>query len=466
MSPLDDELRSLLHSRAGAVTPSPDPLAGIERRATRLRRDRAVASVVGTALAVAAIALAVPSLVPDNDRSGDDRTRFASSAPSAEPSPAARGAFDPQQPWAYRGDTALIAAHELSSLQDEWATRHPGSTLTPLFGHVYEPSAKPEIAFSATGDSSDRLGVATSSDAGWTFEADQTLAPGSTALMVPLPGDEVPRLLVLAAPTTGQISYAADGETFRDIQLKDVAQLDGSPATPVETTVPGVGVTPLQGDTSRDAVRVLDGDGDLDHPVFLGPAPDYAAATPSPSPEPTQPPEVSSAPTLAARYALDPAHPWAYRGAAKDGTGDIVSADRKAFVMAYGDTAGQQDTPLYTAHLSATTDVAAVLHVRPDGHWVSFTVHDGAGTRQVAYQPAKGEDIVSAYLPLTDKNGLLVAVASDQAGNLVLQTGSRAEVGGSRTAGIWDWTPTADPQARLAAFATGDIEPYSSQPAT
>lgn len=451
MSPLDDELRSLLHRRADAVPPSADPLAGIERRAGRMRRNRVLASVVATSMAVAAIALAVPSLVADPHRGDGDGTRFASSAPSADPSPAAPGAFDPQRPWAYRGDAALVAPRELSSLQAEWGARHPGSTLTPLFGHVYEPSAKPEIAFSATGGDGDRLGVATSSDAGWTFEADQPLTAGATVLMVVLAGDEVRRLLVLAAPTTGQIAYAVDGETFRDYPGLDV----------------GVAFIPLEGDTSHAVLRVLDGDGNLDRPVYDGPVPLSTAPPGAPTSrptEPTQPPEVSSAPTLAARYAFDPSHPWAYRGAARDGTGDILSADRKAFATAYGEAA-QQDTPLYVVHLSATTDVAVVLHVRADGRWVSFTAHDAGGTHQVAYQPLAGEDVLSAFVPLTARMGLLVAVVDDQAGNVVLQSGSRAEVGGSRTAGIWDWGPGADTQARLAAFAAGDIEPYSSQPA-
>jgi hypothetical protein len=169
---------------------------------------------------------------------------------------------------------------------------------------------------------------------------------------------------------------------------------------------------------------------------------------------------------LAARYAFEPASPWRYRGATQDGTGDITSADRKQFMTDHGETPGETDTPLYVAHLSATTDVAVALHTRADGAWVSFTTHSGTTTHQVAYQPADGEDILSAYVPLDATHGLLIGVASDQAANLVLQTGDRAEVGGSRTAGIWDWTPTADPQARLAVFATGDAEPYSSQPAT
>lgn len=271
MSPLDDELRGLLHARAGAVSPAPDPLAGIERRAVRMRRNRVAATVAGAALAVTAVAVGVPALVSDHDRAGG--TQFATPGPSASPAPstAGRAAFDPQHPWSYRGDPSLVAAPRLASLQDEWSAHHPGSTVTPLFGQVYEPSAKPEVVFSATGGGEDRLGVATTTASGWGFEADVPLAAGSTVLMVPLPGDEVPRLLILADPGTGQISYAADGLTFR--ALPGVG--------------PGVAFTPLKGDTSKDAVQVLDGNGTIDDPVFFGPAPDPPSSMLTPPPEPS-----------------------------------------------------------------------------------------------------------------------------------------------------------------------------------
>jgi hypothetical protein len=67
---------------------------------------------------------------------------------------------------------------------------------------------------------------------------------------------------VIAAPSTGDIGYAKDGASF----------------TSVPMTYVGIAFRALEGDTSRDAVRVLDGDGDLAKPVFLGPAPDRGAA--------------------------------------------------------------------------------------------------------------------------------------------------------------------------------------------
>jgi hypothetical protein len=256
MTPLDDELRSLLHARADVLSPAPDPMAGIERRAKGMRRNRVAASVAGAALTVAAIAIAVPSLVPDREGAV-----VPGNSASATPSAPTAGSYrpselDPEHPWEYRGAAELVIPTERAALQDQWAAKHPGSTLTPLFGQVYEPWQQTEIVFVSSAPY--RWGVATSSEAGWTFLPDEDLPAHSTTLMAVLPGDQTPRLLVLAAASTGDMSYAKDGRSFHTIV---------GPA-------PGVGFVPLQGDTSRDAVRVLDGDGDIDHPVFEGPAPD------------------------------------------------------------------------------------------------------------------------------------------------------------------------------------------------
>jgi hypothetical protein len=227
-----------------------------------MRRNRVAASVAGAALVVAAVATAVPLLV-----TGDDGTVEQPANPSAtaQPTPGASSststALDPAHPWAYRGDVTVIKDTELTSLRAEWATVHPGAQLTPLYGEVYEPSQQPQITFVSTGGGPDRWGVATSSEAGWTWLHDEELARGTTTLMAALPGDEVPRLLVVAAPSTGQIEYAKDGTTFQ-------------PLPPVRSDIPGVAYTPLETVTSHDLVRVLNGNGDIDHPVFLGPAPD------------------------------------------------------------------------------------------------------------------------------------------------------------------------------------------------
>jgi len=435
MSPLDDELRTLLASRAAQVAPSPDPLAGIEARAGRIRRHRLAGAALASVIVLTGAGLALPALVPDRDSGA---TQFATQQPSPEtlalsswptrgaatpealafvkasygpsggPGPgevfvrllwggspdngpqvvicvagqvdaegrqtprdivlasyaedgdkqligteaiaedarqitrvvdvgsgpyvvavgepgtrqiayAAAGGdeflvqqqaagvatfartgptgsdpdlvrytfadgtqktveagppeaiaasatqLDPANPWAYRGDQAVVDGL-LPELQREWAVRHPGSTVTPLFGQDDEPARTRELAFVATGRGENRWGYARASEvAGTQIVVDEVLDGKPSILMAALPGDEVPRLFVLASPSTGDLAYAKDYRDDRDFRT-------------VVGPAPGVGYQPLEGDTSNDAVRVLDGDGDLDKPVFLGPAPDAAGS--------------------------------------------------------------------------------------------------------------------------------------------------------------------------------------------
>lgn len=160
MSPLDDELRAALRGRASVLTPVPDPLAGIERRAKRIRRNRVAASVAGSALAVAAIALAVPALAPSalpDQLPPPVATPGPTAAPSPAPSPAQQVnpyALDPADPWPYRGDPEVRAQGDLDAYTVEFAARRGVLTddvrLTPRFGQVYEPSAVPELFYVAT----------------------------------------------------------------------------------------------------------------------------------------------------------------------------------------------------------------------------------------------------------------------------------------------------------------------------
>ncbi|MCW2572931.1 MAG: hypothetical protein JWO88_2989 [Frankiales bacterium] len=261
-APLDDELRSLLHARADVLSPAPDPLAGIERRANRMRRNRVAASVAGTALAVAAIAVAVPSLVPGRHGAAS-QLGGSTPTPSAVASPSTARTYgpnelDPAHPWDYRGDQAALANGNLDTLRRDWDATHPGAVLSPLFGQVDAASKQPEIVFVSHSPTEDRWGMSTTSESGTKFLVDKPFPADSSVLMAALSGDAVPRLVVVAGPATGDMSYAVDGVSWHT----------------VVGSVQGVAFVPLQGDTSRDAVRVLDGNGDMDHPVFEGPAPD------------------------------------------------------------------------------------------------------------------------------------------------------------------------------------------------
>ena len=257
MSPLDDQLRAALHGRAATLAPSPDPLAGIESKARGIRRRRVAASVAGAALAVAAIAVGVPALTGDRH---DRPTQFATNAPTAVTSSAA---LDAEHPWAFRGTP--LAATTLAAFQHDWAALHSGSTLTPLFAQVYEPSGMEEAAFVATDGDGPRYGFVTRSAAGTNFRYDEALPGGTNALAFALAGDEVPRLLVVAAPSSQRVLYAADGTSYTDITPH---------VTPVDATrqpYQGIGIVGLQGDPSKDRVRVTGADGTV---VYDEPAPD------------------------------------------------------------------------------------------------------------------------------------------------------------------------------------------------
>ncbi|MEO6204120.1 MAG: hypothetical protein ABIO67_01865, partial [Mycobacteriales bacterium] len=149
MSPLNDELRDLLSARAAQVAPSPDPLAGIEQRARRMRRNRFAGAALASVIVLVGAGLAVPSLLPDRDTGA---TQFGTGQPGSGDDAPRAYRLDPADPWPYRGDPAALGSCMLTTTQSEWSTRHPGSTLTPLFGQVYEPSGQHEMAFVASGD--------------------------------------------------------------------------------------------------------------------------------------------------------------------------------------------------------------------------------------------------------------------------------------------------------------------------
>lgn len=270
MTPIDDELRAALHRRATGVPPSPDPLAGIERRATRMRRHRLAASAAGSVLAVAAVATAVPLLtdpaVPERD------LQVAEGGPSAPPGPAPTSAtttspyaLDPAAPWHYRGvPQEQLGQGTVETVRQELATargvEESSVALRPLFGQVHEPSAQVELVYVAQVDGAARWGVARSSEAGPEFAVDEPLRAGTTALVAALLGDEVGRLVVVASPAVGAAFYGPDG---------------ASKLRRMTSVADGVATGPLDGDPATDVVKLIGAPGEE---VFLAPAPDVAAA--------------------------------------------------------------------------------------------------------------------------------------------------------------------------------------------
>lgn len=239
MTPLDDELRRTLSERASLVAPSADPLAGVEARASRIRRRRMAAAVAGAAAAVAAVALAVPSLVSDD--SATKPPQFATSTPTARSGPA------DLSEWEYRGND--IPAATLEAYRAAWNVRHPGfSSFVPLFGQVYEPSAQQEVVFVTTGPDGRRVGVVRSTERDPEFVYDEPLGTLRELAFV-LPGDEVARILVVAPPDTEAITY-------RD-------SLD-VPATMLTALAPGVATGPVGAERSGALVGVTRADQGID----------------------------------------------------------------------------------------------------------------------------------------------------------------------------------------------------------
>ena len=273
MSPIDDELRTALQRRATVVAPSPDPLAGIERRAVRMRRNRVAASVAGSVLAVAAVATAVPLLTGS---SAPDAPPVAVTRPTAEPTaepspvvPTTSYALDPAAPWAYRGTPlAELGQGFVETATREYATRRgvaeDAVTLTPLWGQVDEPSGQAELVFVATVDGQQRWGVARGGEAGPELLVDEPLPDPALALAAALPGDEVPRVVVVTAPEARPAEYFPD-ETVED-------------ATPLAELADGVSTGPLEGDPAADSLLVREADG---RELWRGPAPDVAGRAPT-----------------------------------------------------------------------------------------------------------------------------------------------------------------------------------------
>ena len=140
MKLIDEELRASLHEHADRLAPPLDVFTRVEAKAHRIKRNRMTASVAGAVAAVAAIAIVVPTLTsgPSHHRvgpAGQGGTSTASSGPTQTPPPATdKNALDPAAPWAYRGDQKAITPATLEKFRQDWAAKHPGSTLQPLWG--------------------------------------------------------------------------------------------------------------------------------------------------------------------------------------------------------------------------------------------------------------------------------------------------------------------------------------------
>jgi hypothetical protein len=263
MTPLDDELRQALSSRAASLAPPADPLAGIEARAGRIRRTRVALAAGGAALAVAAVAVAVPAL--DTGRRSAPQQVGVTPTTATSPSTTSAAVLDPAHPWPLWGDDTLLTSAVRDDLQRTWAGQHAGTTVTPLLVQRWEPSGQVEVAFVSTGDGGLRVGWATLTGTGVDVVRDEAARPAA-AYQFALDGDEgVTRLYVIAAPDS-TVRYAADGVTYRDITQTFVTHKDGV-GTSTTSSRGGVGITAVE--TAGARVQVLAADGSV---VYDAPA--------------------------------------------------------------------------------------------------------------------------------------------------------------------------------------------------
>jgi hypothetical protein len=396
MTPLDDELRAALQGRASALAPSADPLAGIERRAKRIRRNRVGAAVAASALAVSAIAVAVPALQSATS-SGPDLPRVGTAPASLEPTATTSPyALDPANPWTYRGDDLeLLGPGTLNEIERQFGIRHGTNdvALTPLSGQVWEPSQKFELFFLADVAGELRWGISeTPNDAGPEFLLDEPLAEPVIALAAALGGDEVGRLYVVAAPGTA-LEYAPDGEAFAAMTaLED-----------------GVGVEPLEGDPATDRYRVLDPSGEE---ITSGPAPDAAA---------------EEQPTGEAAVFLDPWEPWEVRGDRSLVTDGQLEALGEDWASRNGIDAEVETVPLYVQRYETDAGIEVVYLVRSgDGPWTWGVASLGEGGWAVYAEHEITEPLPALAAALPDVDGrerLLVVAAPSTGGALYAEDG-------------------------------------------
>jgi hypothetical protein len=259
MTPIDDELRTSLHRRADALAPPADPLAGIERRAGRIRRRRVATAVAGTGLVVAvAVPVAIGQLQNSSSSGrfagGGQRTTPPTTQPTTPTSPPqnlvnwpARSRLD-----SVTAEAGLVAAvtrqwtakHGVESTSDNlWMANLPGGGAAGIW-QFWELGSR--TAYTVVGQ---RLAD------GLTFIVlDQVTPKGVREISSVLQGGAFPHVVVLGPPTTGQIRYAADGRRFRPVErLQGFVGTDGWAV--FDRTGPAIG------QQQPDLVEVLDGDG-------------------------------------------------------------------------------------------------------------------------------------------------------------------------------------------------------------
>jgi hypothetical protein len=280
--------------------------------------------------------------------------------------------------------------------------------ITPLYAATYEPTGLQEVVFVARVDGDYRWGIAILTEGGPEFFLDVPLPEPAPALVAHLPGDEVDRLLVVAAPGTEV--------QFRSTPDRDWAGL---------ALGNGIGVGPLESDASAASYRVLDPAG---RTVV----------------EEVVPPTVPG-PFWAGSYGFDPADPWPFRGTEELADPNLAVEDERLFLEAdpTRGNGGWSQRPLYAGDSDAGVSFLFMLHTK-DGTAPVVTTTWRRGDRdaeQTEQSVEPGQWLIHALVPtdLDDGSLLLVALASPEAGIALDQpgTGLREDGIGDPGVGLW-----------------------------
>lgn len=279
MTPIDDELRTSLHRRAAALAPPADPLAGIERRAGRIRRSRVATAVTGTALAVAVLAVAVPAGIGQLS-SSPTNGGFAGGGLPTPPPPTVIPTLSAQPPpnpptnlldWPARG--ALESAEDRAleaEVSRQWAAKHGAGSAGNKLWEAALPGGGAAGVWQMWnwGSRTAYTVVGQRLPDGLTFIVRDEVTPkGVKEISSVLQGGAFPHVVVLGPPTTGQVRYAADGRHFRAVeQLQGFVGGDGWAV--FDRTGPAID------QKASDLVELLDGDGRRIYrgPIDVGPS--------------------------------------------------------------------------------------------------------------------------------------------------------------------------------------------------
>jgi hypothetical protein len=282
MSPIEDELRTALHTKADPLPPVAEPLAGIERTARTLRRRRIAAATLGAAAVVAGVVTLGPAALP-----GTLASRHGQPAGAGHHGDGGRPASAVDAP-------AYLSGHGWPMDDDASLRARYGRTATATFENwlryvEYAPTGATRVLWAGhDGDGKVVLAVGAGSyiRPGGAFVAlwvpgghegglddIHDVAPGATDMTFreELYSDPDPRhlgwVLVLDSPGATKVEYRLPGHTWRASgSLQRLRTGDGFAMFRRLTTR-------ALGENPRDEVRVRDGSGEVRYRGRVGDGP-------------------------------------------------------------------------------------------------------------------------------------------------------------------------------------------------